>query len=190
LVCRARCRFVAAAGRDARCAGSMGDSFAAGTTDGPGDFNFEQGTNSSSTNPLCVAAPFPVQVLDCRGLRSWNLIGHFLANPPADQVACQVQCRTARAPPAGKFANREGSARTGAQAHPVVHGRDRQAHALDRALPAHPGRRCCTARSVGRRVCTVSDSANRQPLPSRRARRVHHDGRPPPGAGARAATVG
>jgi len=48
----------------------LGDSFAAGTTDGPGDFDFTQGTNSSSTNPY------------------WNFIAEFIADAPQDQVDC------------------------------------------------------------------------------------------------------
>jgi neutral ceramidase len=51
------------------CVAALGDSFAGGTTDGPGDFNFVQGTNSSKTNPY------------------WNWISsHVLATPPEDQA--------------------------------------------------------------------------------------------------------
>ncbi|CAG2240357.1 ASAH2 [Mytilus edulis] len=50
------------------CKPAMGYSFAAGTTDGPGAFNFEQGSNS--TNPF------------------WNLISSFLKAPTAEQIAC------------------------------------------------------------------------------------------------------
>eukprot|EP01114_Cavostelium_apophysatum_P007011 TRINITY_DN1866_c0_g1_i1.p1 TRINITY_DN1866_c0_g1~~TRINITY_DN1866_c0_g1_i1.p1 ORF type:complete len:766 (-),score=167.78 TRINITY_DN1866_c0_g1_i1:1192-3147(-) len=53
------------------CHGSLGDSFAAGTTDGPGDFNFVQGTNTSK-NPL------------------WNFIGSFLSDPTPQEIACQA----------------------------------------------------------------------------------------------------
>eukprot|EP01120_Amphizonella_sp_Union-15-10_P011536 TRINITY_DN4913_c0_g1_i6.p1 TRINITY_DN4913_c0_g1~~TRINITY_DN4913_c0_g1_i6.p1 ORF type:complete len:353 (+),score=80.34 TRINITY_DN4913_c0_g1_i6:178-1236(+) len=53
------------------CVGALGDSFAAGTTDGPGDFDFRQGTNSSKANPF------------------WNFIAsHVLAKPPEDQINC------------------------------------------------------------------------------------------------------
>ena len=52
------------------CKSALGDAFAAGTTDGPGDFNFVQGTNKSSTNEY------------------WNFIGSFLADPPEDQIRC------------------------------------------------------------------------------------------------------
>lgn len=47
----------------------MGYSFAAGTTDGPGSFAFEQGT--TTTNPL------------------WNAVRNFLAAPTEDDIRCQ-----------------------------------------------------------------------------------------------------
>jgi len=47
----------------------MGYSFAAGTIDGPGDFDFTQGT--SSPNPF------------------WAFISGFLAKPTAEDIACQ-----------------------------------------------------------------------------------------------------
>jgi neutral ceramidase len=51
------------------CVAALGDSFAGGTTDGPGDFDFVQGTNSSKVNPY------------------WNwLASHVIADPPEDQV--------------------------------------------------------------------------------------------------------
>jgi len=53
------------------CHGSLGDSFAAGTTDGPGDFDFRQGTNSSKTNPY------------------WNFISSFLSAPTQQEIICQ-----------------------------------------------------------------------------------------------------
>jgi neutral ceramidase len=52
------------------CIGALGDSFAGGTTDGPGDFDFEQGTNSSKINPY------------------WNFISSFLSNPTEEQKKC------------------------------------------------------------------------------------------------------
>jgi neutral ceramidase len=48
----------------------MGYSFAAGTTDGPGEFNFEQGTNSSN--------PF------------WNFVSDILQKPSPQQIKCQA----------------------------------------------------------------------------------------------------
>lgn len=50
------------------CTPSMGYSFAAGTTDGPGSFAFEQGTITSN--------PF------------WNIVRNFLAAPTADDIRC------------------------------------------------------------------------------------------------------
>ena len=44
----------------------MGYAFAAGTTDGPGMFNFEQGTNT--TNPF------------------WNFVSDLLIDPTPEQV--------------------------------------------------------------------------------------------------------
>ncbi|KAL0125798.1 hypothetical protein PUN28_004691 [Cardiocondyla obscurior] len=51
------------------CLPAMGYSFAAGTTDGPGSFAFEQGTTTSN--------PF------------WNTVRNFLAAPTKDDVRCQ-----------------------------------------------------------------------------------------------------
>jgi len=53
------------------CVASLGDSFAAGTTDGPGAFDFTQGTNDSSPNEY------------------WNFIAHFLSDPTDEDVKCQ-----------------------------------------------------------------------------------------------------
>uniref|UniRef100_A0ABD2WI80 Neutral ceramidase n=1 Tax=Trichogramma kaykai TaxID=54128 RepID=A0ABD2WI80_9HYME len=50
------------------CLPAMGYSFAAGTTDGPGSFAFEQGTTTS--NPM------------------WNLVRNFLAKPTDEDVRC------------------------------------------------------------------------------------------------------
>lgn len=51
------------------CNAAMGYSFAAGTTDGPGAFNFVQGTTTD--NPL------------------WNMVRDFLSKPSAQQIKCQ-----------------------------------------------------------------------------------------------------
>lgn len=48
----------------------MGYSFAAGTIDGPGAFNFKQGTNTSN--------PF------------WNIVSDFLAVPTKELIECQA----------------------------------------------------------------------------------------------------
>lgn len=52
------------------CSSAMGYSFAAGTIDGPGDFNFKQGTNTSN--------PF------------WNFISRFISKPTPEQIACHL----------------------------------------------------------------------------------------------------
>ena len=52
------------------CPAALGYAFAAGTTDGPGMFNFVQGENS--TNPL------------------WNKVSNFLSEPTPEQIACQA----------------------------------------------------------------------------------------------------
>lgn len=51
------------------CLPAMGYSFAAGTTDGPGAFDFTQGTTTD--NPL------------------WNAVRDFLAAPTQDDIKCQ-----------------------------------------------------------------------------------------------------
>lgn len=53
----------------AGCLPAMGYSFGAGTTDGPGAFDFHQGTTSD--NPL------------------WNAIRDFIAEPTKDDIKCQ-----------------------------------------------------------------------------------------------------
>ena len=52
------------------CLPAMGYSFAAGTTDGPGAFDFTQGTTTD--NPL------------------WNTVRDFLAQPTKDDIRCQA----------------------------------------------------------------------------------------------------
>ncbi|RZC32111.1 neutral ceramidase [Asbolus verrucosus] len=51
------------------CLPAMGYSFAAGTTDGPGEFDFAQGTRSTNTY--------------------WNTIRDFIFKPTAEDIACQ-----------------------------------------------------------------------------------------------------
>eukprot|EP01112_Ceratiomyxa_fruticulosa_P008704 TRINITY_DN2257_c0_g1_i1.p1 TRINITY_DN2257_c0_g1~~TRINITY_DN2257_c0_g1_i1.p1 ORF type:complete len:572 (+),score=125.15 TRINITY_DN2257_c0_g1_i1:57-1718(+) len=53
------------------CPPAFGYSFAAGTTDGPGAFDFYQGDNKTS-NPF------------------WNFISTFIAKPTPQQIACQA----------------------------------------------------------------------------------------------------
>jgi neutral ceramidase len=52
------------------CSAAMGDAFAAGTIDGPGEFDFTQGANSSN--------PF------------WHFIVGLIHKPTKEEVACQV----------------------------------------------------------------------------------------------------
>ena len=52
------------------CPAALGYSFAAGTTDGPGQFDFKQHTNTSN--------PF------------WNAVSHFLSKPSQEQVDCHA----------------------------------------------------------------------------------------------------
>ncbi|KAF8177747.1 Neutral/alkaline non-lysosomal ceramidase-domain-containing protein [Mycena galopus ATCC 62051] len=56
------------------CPAAMGFSFAGGTTDGPGSFDFVQGDNSTSQNPL------------------WEIVKSFITPiPSAAQTACQFR---------------------------------------------------------------------------------------------------
>ncbi|KNC51340.1 uncharacterized protein AMSG_07355 [Thecamonas trahens ATCC 50062] len=54
------------------CRPAVGFSFAAGTTDGPGAFNFHQGDNTTSGNPL------------------WDLVRGLIKEPTPAQVACHA----------------------------------------------------------------------------------------------------
>lgn len=56
--------------QESTCRNALGMSFAAGTTDGPGGFNFHQGNNHSS-NPF------------------WNIIRDFVSKPTPEQIECQ-----------------------------------------------------------------------------------------------------
>ncbi|KAL5121413.1 hypothetical protein ACEQ8H_000484 [Pleosporales sp. CAS-2024a] len=53
------------------CPAAMGNSFAAGTSDGPGAFDFVQNDPGAPTNPF------------------WNIVGSAIAPPSAKQIACQ-----------------------------------------------------------------------------------------------------
>ena len=53
------------------CAAALGHSFAAGTSDWPGTFDFKQGESGHPDNPL------------------WNAVGGFVAVPSEAQVKCQ-----------------------------------------------------------------------------------------------------
>lgn len=53
------------------CSAAMGNAFAAGTTDGPGAFDFTQNDTDTPNNPL------------------WNVVGSLIHVPSADQIQCQ-----------------------------------------------------------------------------------------------------
>ena len=53
------------------CPAALGYSFAAGTTDGPGAFDFTQHGSNSTTSPV------------------WNVVSRFIKNPSKEQEACQ-----------------------------------------------------------------------------------------------------
>ncbi|KAF2634334.1 neutral ceramidase precursor [Massarina eburnea CBS 473.64] len=53
------------------CPAAMGNSFAAGTSDGPGAFDFVQNDPDTPTNPF------------------WNVVGSAIAPPGPEQIACQ-----------------------------------------------------------------------------------------------------
>jgi neutral ceramidase len=55
------------------CGATLGYAFAAGTTDGPGEFDFRQGRNSA--NPM------------------WQFVSNLLANPPKHEIECQAPKR-------------------------------------------------------------------------------------------------
>jgi len=63
-------RFTSTGKDEQTCIAALGYSFAAGTTDGPGDFDFTQGTTHGN--------PF------------WNWVSSFLAKPTPEQIACQA----------------------------------------------------------------------------------------------------
>ncbi|TGZ76744.1 Neutral/alkaline nonlysosomal ceramidase [Ascodesmis nigricans] len=64
-------RFKLSDGTDARtCKAALGFSFAAGTTDGPGMFDFTQGDEGNPNNPM------------------WLAVRNLLKKPSADQVEC------------------------------------------------------------------------------------------------------
>jgi neutral ceramidase len=54
------------------CPAALGHSFAAGTSDGPGAFDFTQGDSGAPNNPL------------------WSVVGGLLRVPSAEQTACQA----------------------------------------------------------------------------------------------------
>ena len=68
----------------------MGDSFAAGTTDGRGAFNFKQGNCFSSVHLTCLSSGCTACLGDNgTGYAFWNLVRDFLATPSKEQIECQ-----------------------------------------------------------------------------------------------------
>ncbi|CAF0953094.1 unnamed protein product [Adineta steineri] len=63
-------RFTSTKRNETTCQAALGYGFAAGTTDGPGDFDFTQSENS--TNPF------------------WQFVAGFLARPTQQQIRCQA----------------------------------------------------------------------------------------------------
>ncbi|CAF1687883.1 unnamed protein product, partial [Adineta ricciae] len=63
-------RFTSTKRNETTCQAALGYGFAAGTTDGPGDFDFTQSKNS--TNPF------------------WQFVSAFLAKPTPEQIKCQA----------------------------------------------------------------------------------------------------
>lgn len=53
------------------CPAAMGNAFAAGTSDGPGAFDFKQNDPGAPNNPF------------------WNVVGSLIAPPNAEQIKCQ-----------------------------------------------------------------------------------------------------
>jgi neutral ceramidase len=54
------------------CLAALGDGFAGGTTDGPGAFDFRQGSNSTKDNPF------------------WNFLANFIFEPSQQEKLCQA----------------------------------------------------------------------------------------------------
>jgi len=70
------------------CPPAMGDSFAAGTVDGPGAFNFKQGTTFFII--MCSTWLYSTGCLgdNGTGYAFWNLVRDFLAPPSQKQIDC------------------------------------------------------------------------------------------------------
>ena len=63
-------RFSSTGRNETTCQAALGYSFAAGTTDGPGDFDFTQSSNSTNV--------------------FWKFVSAFLAKPTQSQIECQA----------------------------------------------------------------------------------------------------
>ena len=63
-------RYTSTGRNETTCEAALGYAFAAGTTDGPGEFDFTQSTNS--VNPF------------------WKFVSLFLSQPSPEQIKCQA----------------------------------------------------------------------------------------------------
>jgi neutral ceramidase len=63
-------RFTSTGRNETTCQAALGYAFAAGATDGHGDFDFTQGSNSTNI--------------------FWQFVSSFLAKPTPEQLACQA----------------------------------------------------------------------------------------------------
>jgi neutral ceramidase len=59
------------------CSAALGYGFAGGTTDGPGAFDFRQGTNDSDDNSPALKNPL------------WRVVRNFIHDPSDEQIVCQ-----------------------------------------------------------------------------------------------------
>jgi neutral ceramidase len=59
------------------CSAALGYGFAGGTTDGPGAFDFRQGTNDTDDNSPALKNPL------------WRIVRNFIHDPSDEQVLCQ-----------------------------------------------------------------------------------------------------
>lgn len=71
------------------CPAAMGFAFAAGTTDGPGAFDFTQGDDKVSSNKLILAPCFPfLSFCVNQGNPFWRMVRNFLKTPHKKQMDC------------------------------------------------------------------------------------------------------
>lgn len=59
------------------CSAALGYGFAGGTTDGPGAFDFRQGTNDTDDNSPALKNPL------------WRIVRNFIHDPSDEQILCQ-----------------------------------------------------------------------------------------------------
>ena len=85
------------------CPAAMGFAFAAGTTDGPGAFDFKQGDDQVTTDFIPYASRYPRLVffnyfhclclffvlIVCQGNPFWKLVRNLIKTPGKEQIDCQ-----------------------------------------------------------------------------------------------------